>query len=69
MKINAGHFKRIPARYSDDLERVIRWMMAPRQSRRPSIEDLEHGVPRLRPWIRETKLNVREISLNQKVCY
>ena len=27
MKINTGKFPRIPSRYSDDLDRIIRWML------------------------------------------
>lgn len=46
MKINAGTFDRIPRNYSDDLHRVIRWMLKINPKDRPRIEDLENVLQR-----------------------
>lgn len=40
MKIKEGKFDRIPARYSEELHRVILWMLCLEQDRRASIDDL-----------------------------
>jgi hypothetical protein len=47
VKINAGKFARIPARYSEDLYRAIRWMLQVDSTKRPAVEDLEK-MPRVR---------------------
>ena len=40
MKIKQGKFDRIPPRYSDELQRVICWMLCLDQGRRASVDDL-----------------------------
>lgn len=40
LKIKEGKFERIPSRYSEELERVIRWMLSLEQQARASIDDL-----------------------------
>jgi hypothetical protein len=40
LKIKDGHFERIPQRYSDELQRVINWMLTLDQTKRASIDDL-----------------------------
>lgn len=40
MKIKDGKYDRIPERYSDELFRVISWMLSLDQDRRASIDDL-----------------------------
>jgi hypothetical protein len=40
LKIKEGHFDRIPQRYSDELQRVINWMLTLDQTKRANIDDL-----------------------------
>ena len=40
IKIKAGKYERIPNRYSDELQRVIQWMLSQNPSDRPSVDDL-----------------------------
>jgi serine/threonine protein kinase len=40
MKIKDGRFARLPSRYSEELNRVISWMITTDYRRRPSTEDL-----------------------------
>lgn len=63
MKINAGKFARIPAKYSEDLHRAIRWMLTLETAKRPSVEDLEK-LPQIRAMSREASLVVKEYSIN-----
>lgn len=39
-KINKGHVDKIPAKYSDDLQRVISWMMSLDPNQRPSVTEI-----------------------------
>lgn len=55
LKIKAGKVERIPEKYSDELSRVIRWMMTVNQANRPMIEDLLN-LPQISIRIRERKL-------------
>jgi len=50
VKINAGKFNRIPARYSEDLYRAIRWMLQVDSTKRPAVEELEK-IPRVRAFL------------------
>jgi hypothetical protein len=67
-KIRAGVFERIPARYSDELQRVIRQMIQVDQARRPSVSDiLKH--PRIAARIKAEKDREdrrRSLELQQK---
>ena len=65
VKINAGKFARIPAQYSDNLYRAVRWMIQVDPSKRPTVEDLER-IPDLKPHAREASHNIREHQLGQK---
>jgi len=40
MKIKAGKFERIPNRYSEELHRVVSWMLTQSTNERPSVDDL-----------------------------
>ena len=40
LKIKAGKIERVPLKYSDELNRVIMWMMNVNQNHRPSIDDI-----------------------------
>jgi hypothetical protein len=40
MKIKSGKIDKIPSQYSDELFRVIQWMMSLEKEKRPSVEDL-----------------------------
>ena len=62
VKINAGQYKRLPAQYSDELERTCGWMLRIDISRRPKVEDLER-LPNLVLPLREARLGLKEIEL------
>lgn len=57
VRINAGKFDRIPGRYSEDLHRVIKWMLHLNPNKRPSVEDLER-TPQLSALLRDAKCRV-----------
>ena len=40
LKIKEGRYERIPARYSEELQRVISWMLCLQQAKRADIDDL-----------------------------
>ncbi len=40
LKIKSGSFDRIPPRYSDELQRVIAWMLSQLSHDRPTVDDL-----------------------------
>eukprot|EP00948_MAST-09A_sp_MAST-9A-sp1_P002618 g2618.t1 len=65
VRINAGRFKRIPEQYSEDLQRVITWMLHVNPAKRPSVNDLEK-VPQLSNLLKANSVNVREFQLNQQ---
>lgn len=64
VKINAGKFNRIPAAYSDDLHRAIRWMLTLDPAERPTVEQLE-CIPRLASAAKESLLVIKEFNLSQ----
>lgn len=39
-KINLGHVERIPLRYSEELQRVVSWMLAIDYTRRPNVNEI-----------------------------
>ena len=55
LKIKAGKVARIPPRYSDELNRVIMWMMTVDMNRRPSVDDLVN-IPQVAIRIKERKV-------------
>lgn len=72
LKIKNGKIERIPNRYSEELSRVLIWMLMLEQDKRPSIEDLLN-LPQVSLRLRErrlkdnmSKLKKYEDSLNQK---
>jgi NIMA (never in mitosis gene a)-related kinase len=40
LKIKQGQFKRVPSRYSEELNRTIKWMLKSEPKERPNVEDL-----------------------------
>jgi NIMA (never in mitosis gene a)-related kinase len=55
LKIRDGVFDRIPEEYSEELMRVIRWMLKPEQKSRPNVEDLLN-LPNVSIRLRERAL-------------
>lgn len=55
LKIKNGKVERIPSRFSEELNRVIAWMLSIDQSKRPSIEDLLN-LPHVSLRLRERRL-------------
>jgi serine/threonine protein kinase len=55
LKIKEGTFKRVPSRYSDELMRVISWMLQVEPSNRPDVEDLLN-LPQVSMRLRERAL-------------
>ena len=59
-KINEGRISRLPAGYSDELNRAVRWMLCHSAVERPSVEQLAERFPRVRLVAREAELLARE---------
>lgn len=55
LKIRDGVFERVPEEYSEELMRVIRWMLKPEQKSRPNVEDLLN-LPNVSIRLRERAL-------------
>ena len=55
LKIKDGNFTRIPEQYSEELMRVIRWMLKPESKDRPNVEDLLN-LPNVSVRLRERAL-------------
>ena len=55
LKIKDGSFKRIPKRYSEELMRVIKWMLQTEPKDRPNVEDLLN-LPHVSMRLRERAL-------------
>lgn len=64
VKINTGKFDRIPAKYSDELHRAVRWCLQLDSAARPTVEELER-LPAMRLPAGEAALTVREYTLTQ----
>jgi serine/threonine protein kinase len=64
LKIRDGKYGRIPSKYSDELMRVIRWMLKPEAKQRPNVEDLLN-LPNVSIRLRERALK-RKISHMEK---
>ena len=54
IRIKEGKFDRIPMRYSEELQRVISWMLTLSQAKRASIDDLIN-LPLVSVRLREKK--------------
>ncbi|EWM24105.1 Protein kinase, partial [Nannochloropsis gaditana] len=65
-KINAGKISRIPDRYSDELQQVIRAMLHKNPAKRPQLETLEKAVPSLAPHLRESRALLLEYELQAR---
>jgi serine/threonine protein kinase len=55
LKIKQGNFSRVPNRYSEELMRVIKWMLKPDPKQRPNVEDLLN-LPHVSMRLRERAL-------------
>ena len=74
LKIKTGKFDRIPEDYSEDLQRVIEWMLIQNQEKRASIDQLiklPQVSSRLHPRPQDSsvsrdKLQILEQQLRQK---
>jgi NIMA (never in mitosis gene a)-related kinase len=55
LKIKEGNFQRIPSRYSEELMRVIKWMLKVEPTDRPNVEDLLN-LPHVSMRLRERAL-------------
>ena len=51
-KINLGQVERIPLRYSEELQRVVSWMLAIDYNRRPSVQEIL-GLPQIGLRVKE----------------
>lgn len=65
MKIKDGKFERIPSRYSEELQRVVSWMLCQNYHNRPSVEDLMN-LPQISLRIREKKMQEIQVLLRRK---
>lgn len=55
VKIKAGKFERLPPRYSEELQRVVEWMLCQNFEERPTVDDLMN-LPQVSVRIREKKM-------------
>lgn len=53
MKIKNGKIERIPSQYTEELFKVIQWMMNLDKNKRPSVEDLMQH-PKISKYIKES---------------
>ena len=65
VKIKAGKFERVPLRYSEELQRVVGWMLAQNPQERPAVEDLLN-IPQVSLRIRDKKLQEAFHALRKK---
>ena len=65
VKIRAGKFDRLPTRYSDELQRVIVWMLNLDSNLRPSVDELL-SLPQVSLRLRERKLRETQNSLKKR---
>eukprot|EP00916_Digyalum_oweni_P004570 GHVL01008066.1.p1 GENE.GHVL01008066.1~~GHVL01008066.1.p1 ORF type:complete len:780 (+),score=155.61 GHVL01008066.1:94-2433(+) len=64
-KIRRGKFKRLPPRYSDELQRVVSWMLSIDPNLRPGSDDLQ-AVPQISIRLRERRLRENYAVLRQR---
>jgi serine/threonine protein kinase len=65
-KIKAGEIaKRIPKDYSDELMRVIKWMLKPDPKQRANVEDLLN-VPHVSTILREKSLRQNVVTMKKR---
>lgn len=65
VKIRAGKVEKLPTRYSEELQRVVNWMLSLDPNLRPSVEDLLN-LPQISLRIREKKLRENQLALKKK---
>ena len=65
MKIKAGKFERIPSRYSEELQRVVTWMLCQNPNERPNVDDLMN-LPQISMRIREKKMQEVAHSIKKR---
>ena len=65
VKIRAGNFEKIPSKYSDEVWRVIIWMINVDSALRPSVDDLLN-LPQVSLRLREKKLRENSNSMKKK---
>jgi serine/threonine protein kinase len=67
LKIRDGQYQRIPSQYSEELMRVISWMISPDPKDRPSVEDLLN-LPNISVRLREKALkkNMQQLQKQQQ---
>ena len=70
LKIKDGNFTRIPEQYSEELMRLIKWMLKPESKDRPNVEDLLN-LPNVSVRLRERALkrNIEHMKKKQdEIC-
>jgi NIMA (never in mitosis gene a)-related kinase len=65
LKIKQGSFKRLPSRYSDELNRAIKWMLKVEPKERPNVEDLLN-LPHVSMRLREKALKKNMVHMKKK---
>ena len=65
VKIKSGKFDRLPAKYSDELQRVVSWMLRVNPEERPTVDDLLN-VPQISLRLREKRLKENQSILKKK---
>lgn len=65
MKIKSGKIDRIPNKYSDELFRVVQWMMSLEKEKRPSVEDLMVH-PQICYRLRDRRLREMQSNIKRK---
>jgi len=65
LKIKSGKFERIPSRYSNELFRVIQWILTRDPEARPSVDDLLN-IPSISMRLREKRLKDSRAMLKKK---
>ncbi|OMJ85173.1 hypothetical protein SteCoe_13566 [Stentor coeruleus] len=65
VKIRSGKVEKLPSRYSEELQRVVNWMLSIDSNLRPSVEDLLN-LPQVSLRIREKKLRENQLALKKK---
>eukprot|EP00742_Colponemidia_sp_Colp-10_P011693 GILJ01013030.1.p1 GENE.GILJ01013030.1~~GILJ01013030.1.p1 ORF type:complete len:564 (-),score=86.56 GILJ01013030.1:207-1850(-) len=65
IKIRGGRFDRVPSRFSEELQRVIKWMLSSDPTQRPSVDDLLN-VPQVSLRVREKRMKENYAALKKK---
>ena len=65
LKIKNGKFERIPSKYSDEIQRVILWILSKNEDDRPSVDDLLN-LPEISLRLREKRLKDNKVVLKKR---